>query len=715
MHRSITTPHLWAFLACALVAATPSAQAQVTLSAQDAPAITSPADLPFHRIFDEPFLPGVRPSLRAISPDAQQIYFTWNDSANAGRKTFVVDPKGAVVDTVGTDATLSYRLSPDRSQVMYVEDQAVFLASSTMENHRFKNPEQIIASKGRLPLPQWSPDGSMIAWAQDEDIWVMTMGNRSVQKVLDNDSADGQSFAGWASNEHLLLVSRDNSDTRLVYFPEYVDTFVEPGESRRGVYTTTYSVMHLDSTSSTEVLRSKGWVSTQVSPTGSYLALDAVDAPMKKRQIHVWASASEQSTIVFEDSTEGWMYGRNMAFAPSKDVLMFQSEQSGWNHIYTVSPDGSGLKQHTTGSYDIPFAEWVDDETIVMATTQKDLGERQVALLDLRDASTETLTEAEGYRYQFRLSPDKRHLLYAYTTFNQPYDLYRLDLRRPRGEIQLTQTVPEAFTQIDWQTEQYVRFTGRDGETGLSMSILTPEDYQPGSGKQYPTVVFVHGAGSLQNVFKGFSNSYYREYMFHQWLTSRGYVVVEVDYRHSTGYGRKFREDVTNWMGKYETEDIIDGLDWIAENGDYVDRDRVGIYGGSYGGFMALYAATVEPDHFHAAAALRAVTNWRNYYYANPWYTLPRLGTPEDNPVHYERSSPLDLVDDLERPVLILHGLVDDNVGFQDAAQYIEALIQAGDKEFDMMMYPSEPHGFQDPDSWIDEYERIFEFFEENL
>ena len=394
---------------------------------------------------------------------------------------------------------------------------------------------------------------------------------------------------------------------------------------------------------------------------------------------------------------------------------MFQSEQTGWNHVYTVSPNGSNLRQLTTGDYDIPFAEWISDETIVMATTEKDLGERHIVLLDVDDATTNTLTEAEGYRYQFRLSPDRRHLVYAYTTFNQPYDLYRLDLRRPRGEIQLTQTVPESFSQITWQEEQYIRFPARDGETELSMSILTPDDYEPNNGKQYPTVVFVHGAGSLQNVFKGFSNSYYREYMFHQWLTARGYVVVEVDYRHSTGYGRKFREDVTNWMGKYETEDIIDGLDWIASNGDYVDRNRVGIYGGSYGGFMALYAATVEPDHFHAAAALRAVTNWRNYFYANPWYTYPRLGTPEENPLNYERSSPLDLIDDLERPVLILHGLVDDNVGFQDAAQYIEALIQAGDKEFDMMMYPSEPHGFQDPDSWIDEYERIFEFFEENL
>ncbi|MDZ7808397.1 MAG: prolyl oligopeptidase family serine peptidase [Gracilimonas sp.] len=116
--------------------------------------------------------------------------------------------------------------------------------------------------------------------------------------------------------------------------------------------------------------------------------------------------------------------------------------------------------------------------------------------------------------------------------------------------------------------------------------------------------MFVHGAGSLQNVYKGWSNSYWREYMFHQFLTHQGYYVIEVDYRHSTGYGRKFREDVTNWMGKYETEDIEDGLAFLADNYDKADTSRVGIYGGSYGGFMALYAVGVSPEHFDAAAGL---------------------------------------------------------------------------------------------------------------
>ena len=130
---------------------------------------------------------------------------------------------------------------------------------------------------------------------------------------------------------------------------------------------------------------------------------------------------------------------------------------------------------------------------------------------------------------------------------------------------------------------------------------------------------------------------------------------------------------------------------------------------------MALYTVSVSPEHFDAAAALRSVTNWENYYYTNPWYTYPRLGTPQADSVNYARSSPITYVDSLTKPVLILHGLIDNNVGFQDAAQYIEKLIQTGNTDFDMMMYPSERHSFRDPDSWFDEYRRIFEFFQEEL
>ena len=690
-----------------------------------APAAAETAELSFEQIFTEPHLPGVRPQPSFFSPDGGHFYFTWNDSSHAERGLYRVPVGGGDWETVPEGFPRRFDTSPDGSRVLYTRDGDLMTASSRIGEDGLFEDERTLASPGaRVGSYGWSPDGRHAAWQAGGEIWVMDLDGPAATRVAgEPEGGPSYSFTGWVGNDRLLLTRTDRSGNRTVYFPEYVDEFVQPGASSRGIPRVSWHVQHIDSASARLFQETNGWTSSDVSPSGRYVALDVTDDAMKHREIRVYDLLDDTTRVVFQDSTDGWMYGRSLAFAPEDDVLMFQSEQTGWNHVYTVYPEGSGLERHTDGAYDIPYAEWLDGQTLLLATTETDLGERQILTLNLRNGRTRALTSEEGYRYQFRLSPDRSTLVYAWTYFNRPYDLFSLDLERPRTETQLTRSVPEAFFQHDWQQERYVRFTGRDGETGLSMSILLPEGFDPEANaalpaaerQRFPTVVFVHGAGSLQNVYKGWSNNYWREYMFHQWLTRRGYAVVEVDYRHSTGYGRKFREDVTDWMGRYETEDIVDGLDWITANGDYVDRGRVGVYGGSYGGFMALYAATVEPDHFHAAAALRAVTNWRNYYHANPWYTLPRLGDPEVVPENYEKSSPLDRIDDLRRPVLILHGLVDDNVGFQDAAQYIEALIMAGDKEFDMMMYPSEPHGFVKPESWIDEYRRIYEFFERHL
>jgi dipeptidyl aminopeptidase/acylaminoacyl peptidase len=166
-------------------------------------------------------------------------------------------------------------------------------------------------------------------------------------------------------------------------------------------------------------------------------------------------------------------------------------------------------------------------------------------------------------------------------------------------------------------------------------------------------------------------------------------------------------------MGGKDLDDELAGLDYLAKQG-FVDMQRVGIYGGSYGGFMALMALFNAPERYACGAALRFVADWENYYRGNPWYCVQRLGTPEANPQAYWRSSPIHFAANLNKPLLLLHGMRDDNVHFQDAAQLVERLIRL-EKRFDLMIYPRESHGFTAPASWIDEYRRIEEFFVEHL
>ncbi|MDZ7719733.1 MAG: alpha/beta fold hydrolase [Balneolaceae bacterium] len=657
-------------------------------------------------------IPGIRPEFDFVSGDQSKIFFEWNDSSYYETSLYSVDWNGNNLKDVDDEEVYEPVHSPDGSKIAYTKDDDIYVA-----NVDGSNEELIVQSLEDESELNWSPDSQKLAFVMDGNVWVTNVNSPAIQQITKKENeAPNFSIYEWAGNDQLIVGQADYSDTRTLYFPEYVDKFVEPGEEQRGIPEVSIFVASFDTTALDTLVTGKHWSSVSTSHNGRYVGIDWADPPLKHRKIFVHDLQERSKTIVFEDSTDGWISERerDMQFAPEGDQLFFLSEQDGWNHIYTVHADGSNLTQHTSGDYYVPWASWVDEETILFASNEEDYGVRQIYSLDVDDNDVEQLTEETAYRYQFELTPDRSNLIYAKTFFNRPYDLYRLNLENPDEEIQLTNSVPDSFYDYDWQREEYVRFTGRDGETEISASLLYPQDYD--ESQEYPVVVFVHGAGSLQNVYQGWSQNYWREYMFNQLLNKHGYIVLEVDYRHSLGYGRDFREDVTNWMGKYETHDIVDGLDWAEEHTNgALDLDRVGIYGGSYGGFMALYALTAAPERFDAGAALRKVTNWRNYYYANPWYTLPRLGDPEEVPEHYDRSSPLTYADELEHPVLLLHGLEDDNVGFQDAMQYVQELIESGHQEFDLMVYPNEAHSFQDADSWYDEYRRIFEFFEEEL
>lgn len=665
-------------------------------------------ELSLESIFLEPMIPGIRPSLRYFSADQQSIYISWNDSSyyDTGLYELALDD-GDPVKVDDADRPLH---SPNNRMIAYTMDGNLYVSRPDGNGERM-----IFKSENPVYSITWAPNSRHIAFAKSGDIWVTDIAQPGIEQVTNRRGGESSfGLIGWAGNGALILNQTDYSDARTIYFPEYAGEFVEPGGSTRGIPAVSLYHANLETGTTDTLMTGVHRSSIGASYTGRFVAIDSSGAALKDRDIILHDNNQNTKTTIFTDTTDGWLYDRDMEFAPGSEKMFFLSEQTGWNHLYLANALTGTVEQLTQGNYEITWANWLTDNKIIYANNEADYGERHIFILNIESGDTEQLTTEEAYRYQFDLSPDKSKLIYAKTFFNEPYELYMIDLENPGEEIQLTNSVPESFYDIDWQREEYVRFTGRDGETDISMSVLYPENYD--ADQTYPVVVFAHGAGSLQNVYKGWSNNYWREYMFNQLLTRNGYFVIDVDFRHSTGYGRDFREDVTNWMGRYETMDIVDGLDWVQEEtGGSLDLDNVGIYGGSYGGFMALYTLTAAPDRFHAGAALRKVSNWRNYYYANPWYTLPRLGDPEEVPEHYDRSSPLTYAPELQHPVILLHGLVDDNVGSQDAFQYAEELIQSRHKEFEMMIYPTEAHSFTSANSWYDEYSRIFEFFEEHL
>src|SRR6185369_3020503 len=198
-----------------------------------------------------------------------------------------------------------------------------------------------------------------------------------------------------------------------------------------------------------------------------------------------------------------------------------------------------------------------------------------------------------------------------------------------------------------------------------------------------------------------------REYMFNTFLAQKGYTVLDIDYRASAGYGRDWRTAIYRYMGGRDLGDQVDGSKYLTKEFG-IHPERIGMYGGSYGGFMTLMALFTQPKYFGAGAALRSVTDWAHY---NHQYTSQILNQPQDDTLAYHRSSPIFFAEGLEDPLVMLHGMVDTNVHFQDIVRLTQRLIELGKTDWWLAPFPVEDHGFTRPSSWTDEYRRIFELY----
>jgi dipeptidyl aminopeptidase/acylaminoacyl peptidase len=271
--------------------------------------------------------------------------------------------------------------------------------------------------------------------------------------------------------------------------------------------------------------------------------------------------------------------------------------------------------------------------------------------------------------------------------------------------VQVTHSTTAEFEKYAWREPELVWFKASDG-ADVPARLYRPK----GSLRNGAAVVFVHGAGYLQNVHRWWS-SYYREFMFHNFLADNGFTVLDMDYRGSQGYGRDWRTAIYRHMGGQDLSDQVDGARYLVEQHG-IDPGRIGIYGGSYGGFITLMAMFTSPGTFKSGAALRSVTDWAHY---NHGYTANILNTPLEDSIAYRRSSPIFHAEGLQGNLVMLHGMVDTNVEFQDVVRLSQRLIELKKENWELAVFPVEDHGFVEPSSWTDEYRRIWELFYRTL
>jgi len=389
--------------------------------------------------------------------------------------------------------------------------------------------------------------------------------------------------------------------------------------------------------------------------------------------------------------------------------LYFLSEESGYSQLYTTDLSGT-INTITKGQFEISNLTLSNDgQTIFYKGNKSHPGKYEIYRVDLKSKKSTQLTTLGGMT-DYQLSPNEDKLLLTHSSLLRHNDLFVLNSDGTGDVQQLTNTMSEEFTSYDWQAPKVVAVPSRHGEQSIYAKVYLPQGYDSSKAQQYPAVIFNHGAGYLQNSHYGFSG-YFREFMFHNLLAQQGYVVMDMDYRASKGYGRDWRTAIYRQMGTPETQDLKDGVDYMSKYLQ-VDKKRIGTYGGSYGGFMTFMALFTEPDLFQAGAALRPVTDWAHY---NAGYTSNILNTPNDDDIAYRKSSPIEYAQHLTKPLLIMSGVLDDNVFFQDSVRLVQRLIELEKETFETAIYPVEPHGFRQPSSWLDEYRRIFKLFETNL
>lgn len=443
----------------------------------------------------------------------------------------------------------------------------------------------------------------------------------------------------------------------------------------------------------------------------SHAILIAYSQDNKDRWLLELNPINSELTLIERQHDDAWIggpgisgYGSNVGWV-NNELFYFQSEATGYSHLYTYNLKNQEKKQLTNGSYEVQSAQLSNDKKhFYLSTNKEHPGIIHFYKLAVQGGELQQLTTMKGGN-EVTLSPDEKWLAIRHSYANKPWELYIQENKKNAKPTKITTSTSKEFDSYPWKDPEMVVFKNRHGDD-VHARVYKPEHSHPSK----PAIVFVHGAGYLQNVHYWWSQ-YFREYMFNNLLADQGYTVIDIDYTASSGYGRDHRTGIYRHMGGKDLTDQVDGVQYLVDNYD-VNPENVGLYGGSYGGFITLMALFTESEVFKSGGALRSVTDWAHY---NHGYTSNILNEPFNDEIAYRRSSPLYFADGLKGHLLMAHGMVDVNVHFQDIVRLSQRLIELEKDNWELAVYPVEDHGFVEPSSWTDEYKRILKLFESTL
>ncbi len=726
-----------------------------------------------------PALFGTAPSNVRFSADGRYAYFTWRspgvDTLDQDYRVAVAGgaPERLARHAVDTIAMATGVWSPD------LKREVVSLKGDLWLVDRVGAKRALTQTTGRESNPSWSADGRTVFFTCDNNAWALDLADGAIRELTDvrtgaapkppadplgekkflrdqqrelfdyirrqvaqeklaadTDTtgrkplylAEGQSISELdvsPDGRFAMIAVSDKSPGTQAVMPVWVTQsgFVETrqlrtkvgddqGKSKAGVMElATGKITWVDSLAGvTAGPRTTDPIA--ISMNGKHALFRVSTADFKDEWLVVVDLPSLALRSVVHRHDDAWLgelgflgQGSYTGWLNDGETIFYGSEETGYAQLYTVSAAGGAPKALTSGQFEVQDAVLSPDKkTFWLATNEGDWGQVHFWTLPVAGGARARVTGAEG-RQDVVVSPDGKTLAVLASTANHPAELYFQQNRAGAAPRQVTESTTPEWRSYAWIKPEIVSVPASDG-------VPVPGRlYRPiGVPSNHAAVIFVHGAGYLQNVHKWWSD-YAREYMFDHLLASKGYTVLDLDYRGSAGHGRDWRAAIYRHMGGRDLDDQVDGARWLVKTLG-IDSTRIGIFGGSYGGFITLMAMFTKPGVFAAGAALRPVTDWAHY---NHPYTARILNQPQDDSTAYQQSSPIYFAQGLRGRLLICHGLVDDNVHFEDTARLIQRLIELGKTSWDVAVYPVERHGFVRADSWTDEYTRILALFESTI
>ncbi len=614
------------------------------------------------------------------APDGNAILFIgptslgWYDLKTEQAKT-LLSGKAAIADA---------KISPDGKWVSFVREHNLFAVGTTdAKEHALTTGGTEEIRKGELDwvYPEelsistaywWSPDSSSVAFLEMDE-----------RKVSQYPMVDFESPAGEAEMERYPVGGGNNP---------IVHVYVTPAAGGKP------RLMDTGAETNQYIPRVQ-WL-----PDSKRLAIERLNRKQSQIDLLFADTATGKSTVTLSETDPYWInVNDDLYFFKDGKRFLWSSERSGYRHLYLYDSGGKQIAQLTKGEWEVTKLEAVDESKgiIYFSATEKSPLERQVYRAGLGGGFTRISKEDGTHAANF--SPDASAYADTFSASGIPASQ---SLRRADGSLiaALNENKVEELAEYHLSPVEFLKVKSHDGME-LNAWMIKPPNFD--AAKKYPVLVYTYGGPGAQVVTNQWGGA---TYLWHELMAEKGFIVFALDNRGSTGRGHVFEEPIHFRFGAQELSDQRDGAAWLKSL-PYVDAERIGIWGWSYGGHMTLHAMFEDSEDFKAGFAGGPVTDW---HYYDSIYTERYIGLPQENEESYQESSPSEKAGQLRGPLLIAHGTGDDNVHFANTLKLVDELIAKG-KSVEVMPFPGRGHGVSDPPARIVLMKRVTKFFMDQL